>query len=78
VNVTPVLKNLGHPLYKIFEDIPAGSSLPAVGRGFHPSFSEALQKIKKKFSIFVKMRKMEVLKEPEEAFHGKLIRMSYL
>jgi hypothetical protein len=26
VNVTPALKNLDHPLYKIFADIPAGSS----------------------------------------------------
>jgi len=43
-NVTPALKNLEHPLYKIFGDIPAGSSLPAVGRGFHPRFSEALQR----------------------------------
>jgi hypothetical protein len=25
VNVTPALKNLPHPLYKIFGDIPAGS-----------------------------------------------------
>jgi hypothetical protein len=40
----PTLKSLDHPLQKIFGDIPAGSSLPAVGRGFHPRFSEALQK----------------------------------
>jgi hypothetical protein len=26
VNVTPTLKKLDHPLYKIFGDIPAGSS----------------------------------------------------
>jgi len=26
VNVIPALKNLDHPLYKIFGDIPAGSS----------------------------------------------------
>ena len=26
VNVTAALKNLDHPLYKIFGDIPAGSS----------------------------------------------------
>ena len=26
VNVTPALENLDHPLYKIFGDIPAGSS----------------------------------------------------
>jgi len=26
VNVTPALKNLDHSLYKIFGDIPAGSS----------------------------------------------------
>jgi hypothetical protein len=38
----PALKNLNHPLYKILGDIPAGSSLPAVGRGFRPRFSGAL------------------------------------
>jgi hypothetical protein len=43
VNVTPTLKNLVHPLDKIFGGIPAGSSLPAAGRGFHPRFCEALQ-----------------------------------
>ena len=43
VNVTPAVKNLDYPLYKIFGDIPVGSSLPAVGRGFHPSFSEVLR-----------------------------------
>ncbi len=48
VNVTPALKNLGHPLYKIFGDIPAGSSLPAVRRRFHPRLSEALRHIVKK------------------------------
>ena len=26
VNITPALKNLDHPLYKSFGDIPAGSS----------------------------------------------------
>jgi len=50
VNITHTFKNLGHPLDKIFaclparqEGIPAGSSLAAVHRGFHPRFSEALQ-----------------------------------
>jgi len=50
VNVTRTFKNLDHPLDKIFaclparqEGIPAGSSLAAVHRGFHPRFSEALQ-----------------------------------
>jgi len=55
--VTLTLKNMIYPpvvgcrydsrsdsyrLDKIFVGIPAGSSLPAVGRGFHPRCSEAL------------------------------------
>jgi hypothetical protein len=45
-NVDLTLKDLNHPLDKIFGSIPAGSSLPAVGRGFHPRSSEALIEIR--------------------------------